>query len=309
MSVNKPTLIVLAAGMGSRYGGLKQIEPVGPSGELIIDYSIYDALQAGFGTVVFVINEDIEEVFRRTIGQRIERRCETLYVFQKLDVPSGFSLPPGRVKPWGTAHATLSCRSVVHTPFAVINADDFYGRSAYQALSAHLAGTQDRAGQGDHCMVGYPLENTLTEHGHVARGICTVDPQGYLVEIHERTRISRFDGAIRYTEDGQHWVDVPRDTTASMNIWGFTPDLFDELEARFPLFLEANRHNLLKAEFFLPEVVGDLIREKRATVKVLPANDRWFGVTYQEDRSRVKQAIQNLIRGGVYPERLWQDSL
>jgi hypothetical protein len=305
--MTKPALIVLAAGLGSRYGGLKQVEPVGPNGELIIDYSVYDALQAGFGRVVFVIKEDIEDVFRRTIGQRIEERCETLYVFQKLDVPSGFSLPPGRVKPWGTAHATLSCCSVVHTPFAVINADDFYGHSAYQALSAHLAGAQDRAGRGDYCMVGYLLENTVTEHGYVARGICTVDPRGYLVEIHERTRIESFDDAIKYTEDGQHWVEVPRGTIASMNMWGFTPGFFDELEARFPLFLEANSHNLLKAEFFLPEVVGELIREGRATVKVLPANERWFGVTYQEDRPRVKQAVQDLIHRGVYPERLWQD--
>ncbi len=304
----KPTLVVLAAGIGSRYGGLKQIDPVGPSGEIILDYSIYDALEAGFGRVVFVISEALEEAFRERVGKTIERRCETTYVFQRLeDVPAGVQVPPDRRKPWGTAHATLACRDVVKTSFAVINADDFYGRSAYQVLGNYLGNAQDRDGVYDYCMVGYRLENTLTEHGHVARGVCTVNEDGYLVEIHERTRIERFGDVAKYTEDGENWVEIPKESPVSMNMWGFTPSLFAELEARFPHFVHENQHSIHKAEFFLPEVIGDLLRERRARVKVLPANERWFGVTYQQDKPRVKQAVQNLIGRGVYPRNLWGD--
>jgi len=304
----KPTLVVLAAGIGSRYGGLKQIEPLGPNGEIIIDYSIYDALNAGFGKVVFVIKQDIEEALRERVGKTIEKRCETAYVFQRIgDVPEGFEAPPDRQKPWGTAHATLSCKNVVHSPFAVINADDFYGRSSYQTLCDYLKNAQDRGGVYDYSMVGYVLENTLTEHGHVARGVCTVDQDGFLVEIHERTRIEKFGEISKYTEGGEHWVEIPKGSIVSMNMWGVTPSLFSELEARFPRFLQKNSDNIQKAEYFLPDVVDDLLKETRATVKVLSTNERWYGVTYQQDKPRVKQAIRDLIRRGVYPENLWSD--
>jgi NDP-sugar pyrophosphorylase family protein len=304
--MEKPTLVVLAAGIGSRYGGLKQIEPVGPQGELIIDYSIYDALRAGFGQVVFVIKEDLERAFRQRVGRNVEKRCETAYLFQRLDdLPTGFEIPSDRKKPWGTAHATLICKEIVHTPFAVINADDFYGRSAYQALSQYLSSARDDDGLYDFCMVGYPVENTLSDHGHVARGVCTVDQDGYLSEIHERTRVVKFGEGARYTEDGEHWIDIPRGDTVSMNTWGFTPSLFTELEGRFRRFLQENQANPLQPEFFLPEVVGALIREGRARVRVLPSSDRWFGVTYPQDKPVVQQAIRDLVRQGVYPEDLW----
>ncbi|MFC2037110.1 sugar phosphate nucleotidyltransferase [Chloroflexota bacterium] len=306
--MERPSLVVLAAGIGSRYGGLKQIDPVGPNGEIIIEYSIYDALRAGFGQIVFVIKEDAEAAFRDRVGRIVERHCETAYVFQRIeDVPSGLGVPPDRHKPWGTAHATFSARDVVDVAFAVINADDFYGRSAYQALGDYLKGAEDRAGVHDYCMVGYLVENTLTEHGYVARGVCSVDEGGVLVGIRERTRIERFGEVAKYTKDGQNWVEIPKGNPVSMNMWGFTPSLFAELRARFPRFLQENRDNIQKAEFFLPDVVGDLIQEGRATVKVLPANERWFGVTYQQDKPRVKKAVRDLISQGIYPENLWQD--
>jgi UTP-glucose-1-phosphate uridylyltransferase len=305
--MSNPTLVVMAAGIGNRYGGLKQTDPVGPNGEIIIDYSVYDALIAGFGRVVFVITEDIEEAFREKVGRTIEKRCETTYVFQKVeDVPGGlvFEVPPGRQKPWGTGHATLSCRNVVHSPFAVINADDFYGRSSYQTLCDYLRSAQDRDGVYDYCMVGYVLKNTLTEHGHVARGVCTVE-EGFLTGIYERTRIEKSGESVRYTADGETWVEIPGESVVSINMWGFTPSLFPELEARFRHFLQENRDNMQKAEYFLPDVVGDLIRENKARVRVLSTNERWFGVTYKQDKPRVKQAIRDLIRKGVYPENLW----
>jgi len=302
----EPTLVVMAAGVGSRYGGLKQVDPVGPSGEIILDYSVYDALRVGFGKVVFVIKKDIEERFRERVGGTIERQCETAYVYQALEyLPEGFEVPSNRKKPWGTGHATLSCESEVHVPFAVINADDFYGRSAFKILHDYLKSAQDRDGVYDYCMVGYVLENTLTEHGHVARGVCTVDRDGYLVEIHERTHIERFGEAIRYTEDGENWVTISASSVVSLNTWGFTPSLFSELAARFPLFLRANSDNIETAEYFLPDVVGSLIEERKATVKVLSTDERWLGVTYREDKPRVRQAIQGLVHQGVYPENLW----
>jgi hypothetical protein len=307
--MSKPTLVVLAAGIGSRYGGLKQIDPVGPNGELIIDYSIYDALRAGFGQVVFVINEQIERAFRERVGKSIEKQCETVYVLQKLgDVPAGFQLPPCRRKPWGTAHATLACKQVVDRNVAVINADDYYGRTSYQALFNHLSRAQDCGGVYDYCMVGFALLNTLTEHGHVARGVCSVDENGFLVEIHERTRVQQFGQVAKYSEDGETWIAIPEDSVASLNIWGFTPSIFSELEARFPRFLQDNAATIDEAEFFLPEVVGDLIREGKATVRVLPTKECWFGVTYQQDKPEVKRAIQDFIRQGVYPESLWGDA-
>jgi choline kinase len=302
----KPALIVMAAGIGSRYGGLKQMDPIGPHGEIIIDYSVYDALNVGFGKVIFVIKEDFEEAFRERVGKAIEEQCETAYVFQRIeDIPQGFHVPPNRQKPWGTGHATLVCKNVVHSSFAVINADDFYGRSSFQVLCDYLKSAQDHACVYDYCMIGYALENTLTEHGYVARGVCTVNQDGYLVEIHERTRVEKWGDSVRYTEDGEDWIEMPKGSIVSMNMWGFTPSLFSELEVRFSQFLRKNSDSIEKAEFFLPDVVDDLIKEKKASAKVLPTDERWFGVTYQQDKPRVKQAIRDLIRRGVYPENLW----
>jgi len=307
--MSKPALVVLAAGIGSRYGGLKQIDPVGPNGELIIDYSIYDALRAGFGKVIFVINERIEEAFRERIGKTIERQCETVYVRQKLeDVPPGFQVPANRHKPWGTGHATLVCMDVVDRNLAVINADDFYGHTSYEVLHDYLSRARDHAAVYDYCMVGFSLLNTLTEYGHVARGVCSVDEDGFLIEIHERTRIQQFGGVAKYTADGETWIEIPHEGVASMNIWGFTLGVFAELKARFAWFLQENATNIEKAEFFLSEVVGDMVQEGKARVRVLPTTERWFGVTYQQDRPRVRQGIQDLIRQGVYPANLWGDA-
>ncbi len=305
MSVN-PTLIVMAAGLGSRYGGIKQIEPVGPYEATLLDYAVYDALRAGFGRVVFVINQAIEEAFRARFGVTIGQHCEVAYVIQRLDdVPPGFSVPAERRKPWGTGQAVLSCRHAVEGPFAVINADDFYGQAAFEALADYLAHAEDKAGVYDYCMVGYVLENTITEHGHVSRGVCTVDENNYLVHIREYIHIERRGASIVYTEDGETWSEISPRATVSMNMWGFTPSLFSELERRFPLFLQENAPNLQKAEFFLPNVVGDLVQEHKARVKVLNSDAQWFGVTYKEDRLRVQQAIRVQIAAGVYPERLW----
>jgi len=311
MSKN-PTLIVMAAGLGSRYGGIKQIEPVGPHGATLLDYAVYDALHAGFGKVVFVVSTAIEAPFRERFGATIERHCDVAYVIQRLtDLPPGFALSPERQKPWGTGQAVQRCRDEVQGPFAVINADDFYGRAAFEALSGYLAHAEDKGGFYDYCMVGYVLENTITEHGHVSRGVCTVDDDGFLVHIRERTHIERrgatseAPASVAYTEDGATWIDIPAQATVSMNIWGFTLSLFGELERRFPLFLENNAHNLQKAEFFLPNIVGDMVQEQKARVRVLTSDAQWFGVTYKEDRPRVEQAIRALIEQDVYPERLW----
>ncbi len=305
----KITLIIMAAGMGSRYGGLKQLDPIGPNGELLTEYSVYDALRAGFDRVVFVIKESLEEEFRARIGRTVEPHVETVYVHQHLDdLPEGFSVPPAREKPWGTGHATLSCRHVVDEPFAVLNADDFYGPTSYRMLADYLRQAED--GQRyDDCMVGYRLRNTLSEHGYVSRGVCRVDNDGYLVNVRERTHIERFADAIKYTEDGEHWLPLPEDTIVSMNMWGFTPSLFAELGARFEAFLQANPDNISRAEFFLPNVVGGLIQEGKVQVKVLTTDERWFGVTYHEDKAWVKRSIRERIEQGVYPKTLWATAL
>lgn len=304
--MSNPDLIVMAAGIGSRYGGIKQIEPMGPNGEIILDYSIYDAMQAGFGKIIFVINRDIERRFRERMEKSIARHCEVVYIKQELEnIPDGFPLPQERVKPWGTAHAVLSCRKAIDGPFAVINADDFYGRSAFQVVGEHLRQANERLTPYDFCMVAYDLKNTLTEHGHVARGICEVDPTGYLITIHERTKIKKFDGAIKYTEDGETWVEIPADSPASMNLWGFTTLIFAELEKGFADFLRQARENLETAEYFIPEVVNQLIEEQKATVRVLRTRERWFGVTYQADLDSVKKSLRSLIQQGVYPGKLW----
>lgn len=306
--MTKPTLVVMAAGLGSRYGGLKQIDPIGPNGESIIDYSIYDAVKAGFGKVVFIIKEELKDIFYETIGNRIEKQIETIYVFQKLDdVPAGFVVPNDRKKPWGTAHAVMSCRNCVDAPFAVINSDDYYGTESFKVLFQYLSNEGSKNGLNQCSMVGFIVENTLSDNGHVARGICTVDTDGYLKEIHERTRIEKFEEVTKYTEDGENWVVIPKGSIVSMNAWGFTPDILKELETRFPQFLESSKDNILKAEYFLPEVVGGILAEKKASCKVLTSKDRWYGVTYQEDKPFVKRAISNLIQKGIYPEKLWGD--
>lgn len=302
----KTTLVVMAAGMGSRYGGLKQIDPIGPNGEIIIDYSIYDAIKAGFQKVVFIIKEDKKEDFHNIIGAKIEKLAEVEYVFQKVeDLPEGFEVPEGRVKPWGTGHAVLCCRDVVDTPFAVINADDFYGASTFKIIHDFLVNAKDSKGCYDYSMVGFLLENTLTDHGHVARGVCSVDDEDYLKEINERTHIEKFDDGAKYTEDNETWIDIPKGSTVSMNIWGFTPSIFTELKSNFPKFLEESKGNILKAEYFLPTVVDKLISQGKAKVKVLRCNEKWYGVTYKEDKPQVKEAIRKLIENRVYPENLW----
>ena len=235
------TLVVMAAGIGSRYGGLKQIDPVGPNGEIVIDYSIYDALRAGFDKVVFIIRREIEDAFRKQVGRTVEGRVETAYVFQELTpLPEGFHLPPGRTKPWGTAHAILRAKDEVRTPFVAINADDYYGRTAFGSMAVHMRKAADTPAFYDYAMVGYVLENTLSEHGHVARGVCAADCEGYLVDVCERRKVQRFENGIRYTENGRDWIDISAESVVSMNIWGFTPSIFGELETRFPVFLRAH---------------------------------------------------------------------
>lgn len=304
----EPILVVMAAGMGSRYGGLKQIDPVGVHGEIIIDFSLYDAYKVGFRRVIFIIKKAIEADFREVIGDRISQIMEVSYAYQEVnDLPEGFAVPEGRSKPWGTAHAVLACRGQIDAPFGVINADDYYGARAFRVLYDQLLSSADD-GLYRYCMVGYQLENTLTDHGHVARGVCVVTPQGALSDIHERVRIERHGDLSQYTEDdGASWVTIPQGSTVSMNLWGFTPSLLEELERRFPAFLETTlAQNPLKAEYFLPSVVGELIAEGKASVHVLNSPDRWYGVTYREDKSVIEAAIAQMRTQGVYPEYLWE---
>ena len=303
----KPTLVVLAAGIGSRYGGLKQLDPVGPDGEFIIDYSVFDAIRAGFGKAVFVIRRDIETAFREAIGSRFEGRLPVEYAFQELHaLPAGFTLPPDRAKPWGTGHAILTAKAKVREPFAVINADDFYGRSGYRLLAERLSRTV--AGDGsvaDFCMAGFVLRNTLSAHGHVARGICRTGADGMLATVTECTHIRpRGNGAVYQRGDGVEEV-LTGDEIVSMNMWGFTPALFPMLEAGFVEFLRAGSGDP-KAEYFIPSVVDDLIRAGRARAAVLPSDDRWFGVTYREDKPQVEAGIRALVARGEYPAPLWQ---
>lgn len=299
------TLVIMAAGIGSRYGGLKQVDPVGPGDEKIIDYSVYDALRAGFGRVVFVIRKDMEAEFREHIGRRIEGRIDTVYAYQELgSLPRGFGVPAGRLKPWGTAHAVLVCRDQVSTPFAVINADDFYGPSAFQVVRDCLMGLREREGVHEGCLVGYRLGNTLSEHGHVSRGVCEVAPDETLRSIQERVRIQWFPDGIRYSEDGENWIELSAGSVVSMNLWGFTPSLFAALESGFVEFLK-ERGSDPKAEYFLPERIGQLAAAGRARVQVLRTDERWFGITYKEDKPVVERAVRNLVERGVYPPSLW----
>ena len=302
--MSTPTLVVMAAGMGSRYGGLKQLDAVGPHGQVILDYSVYDAYRAGFERVVFVIKPEIEAAFRERVGERIARKMDARYVFQTIeDLPAGYSAPEGRVKPWGTCHAVLAARGEVDGPFAVINADDRYGPEGFRGIYEHFK----RASAGEYCMAGYLLGNTLTENGSVARGVCETDSEGRLVSVTERTRIEKTASGARYTEDGgASWTDIALDSTVSMNLWGFTRDFMDEAWTRFPAFLDRTlRENPLKGEYFLPGVVTQLLEEGRASVRVLRTRDRWYGVTYKEDRASVTAAFGRLTEEGVYPEELW----
>jgi hypothetical protein len=299
-STSSPTLLVLAAGMGSRYGGLKQIDPVGPGGETIIDYSIYDALRAGFGKLVFIIRKDIEQAFRETVGARFEKRTAVEYVFQSLqDIPPRFNVPAGRTKPWGTTQAILLSERLIHEPFAAINADDFYGAASYRELARHLT-----SGSPDYAMVGFILRNTLSDFGSVARGICQVSSDGYLKHIVEMTKIERDGKGARNTGPDGTVTTLSGDEPVSMNYWGFTPQVFDQLRERFEKFLEQSGSDL-KAECYIPNTVGELVRDNQARVKVLHSDDRWFGVTFREDRPRVVESVRQLISGGQYPERLW----
>ena len=306
--MNKPVLVVMAAGMGSRYGGLKQIDPVGGHGQLIIDYSIFDARRAGFETVVFIIKHEIEADFKAAIGDRLSKVMDVRYAFQQLDdLPAGYAVPEGRVKPWGTSHAILSARDVIDGPFAVINADDYYGPEAFQKIYDYLLANPDRDGKYEYAMVGYLLENTVTENGHVARGICVTNAEGYLDSVTERTRIETYEGGIHYTEDsGGSWTDLPGETPVSMNLWGFGESFVKEADRRFARWLDENlEKDPLKCEYFLPLVVSELIGEKKAAVKVLRSTDKWYGVTYREDKPVVVEAIAKKTADGLYPENLW----
>ena len=303
--MKQPVLVVMAAGMGSRYGGLKQIDPVDKEGHIIMDFSVYDAVKAGFKKVIFIIKKENEADFKAAIGDRLSKHLDVTYVFQNLkNLPEGYEVPEGRVKPWGTGHAVLSCIDEIDGPFAVINADDYYGANAFRMAYDFLTQNQDEDSIYRYMMVGYKLENTLTENGHVARGVCVTDEEGHLQKIHERTHIERHEGSVAYTEDeGKTWTALPQDSTVSMNMWGFSESILKELKARFPKFLEENLPvNPMKCEYFLPFVVDELLGENKATVKVLKSMDKWYGVTYKEDKPVVVAAIQRMKDEGLYPQ-------
>lgn len=305
--MKKPVLVIMAAGMGSRYGGLKQIDPVDEQGHIIMDFSIFDAKRAGFEKVVFIIKKENEEDFKEVIGKRMAKHMEVAYVYQDLNnLPEGFSVPEGRVKPWGTAHAVLSAIDEIDGPFAVINADDYYGRHAFQTIYDYLS-THEDDDKYRYTMVGYELQNTVTDNGHVARGICQVSADGKLEGIQERTRIEKRDGKIAFTEDdGETWTYVSGETLVSMNMWGFTRSILEEIKAGFPAFLEKGLvENPMKCEYFLPTVVDNLEKAGRAEVSVLSSKDKWFGVTYKEDKPVVVEAIKKMKEDGLYPEKLW----
>ena len=293
--------------MGSRYGGMKQIDPVGPSGQVIIDYSLYDARRAGFETVIFVIKHEIEDAFKAAIGDRVSKVMKVEYAFQQLEeLPAGFAVPEGRAKPWGTCHAVLAAKHLIHGPFAVINADDYYGPEAFQVIYDYLSTHQDGEVY-DYCMVSYLLKNTVSENGSVARGVCEANPDGTLAAVTERTCIETYPGGIHFTENGgDTWQDLAPDTPVSMNLWGFGQSFLEEAEARFAGWLSENLpKNPLKCEYFLPLVVSELLAEGKATVKLLHSTDKWYGVTYREDKPVVVNAIAQKITDGLYPADLW----
>lgn len=303
--MQEPTLVILAAGMGSRFGGLKQITPVDGHGHVIIDFSLYDAYRAGFRKVAFIIKHEIEDDFKEFIGRRMEKYFDVKYIYQQLDrLPAGYGVPEGRVKPWGTGHAVLCAASAVDGPFAVINSDDFYGRSAYTALYDYLVSDKP---ENEHAMVAYLLKNTVTENGYVARGICRVE-DGYLTDVVERTHIEKRGADAAYTEDGETFYPLPGESVVSMNFWGFTPKMLAELWARFPDFYAKEvPQNPQKCEFYLPSVVNAQLQAGTTRVRVLPCSEVWYGVTYHEDLASVQAAIARMKAEGRYPESLWAE--
>lgn len=306
--MTEPVLVIMAAGMGSRYGGLKQIDPIDEQGNLIIDFSIYDAVRAGFKKIIFIIKHEIEEDFKKMIGNRIAEQVAVEYVYQELgNLPAGYKVPEGRVKPWGTGHAVLCCGKIIDGPFAVINADDYYGKEAFQMIYDALISTEEDD-KHRYSMVGYMLLNTLTENGHVARGVCSVDDKDMLKGIQERVRIEKRGEHAAFTEDnGITWETLPDSSIVSMNLWGFRKRILSVLEEKFTDFLNIEAvNNLLKAEYFLPTVVGELLKEDKATVKVLRSKDKWYGVTYKEDKETVMKAILEFKENGIYPQKLWK---
>ena len=308
--MKKPVLVVMAAGMGSRYGGLKQIDPVGAHNEAILDYSIYDAYEAGFETAVIIIKEAIRKEFMETVGARLQNApIEIRYAYQEVDkIPEGYEVPEGRVKPWGTSHAVLCAKEAIDgAPFAVINADDYYGKAAFKVIYDYLS-THEDGEKYNYCMVGYEVGKTVTENGYVSRGVCETDHHDHLVKVTERTHIEKYPEGVHYTEDeGKTWTDIPEHTKVSMNLWGFTPGFLQEIENRFPAFLDqAIKAKNPKAEFFLPTTVTELLTENKATVTVLHSPDKWYGVTYAADKPVVSAALQSFADQGLYPANgLW----
>lgn len=297
------TLVVLAAGMGSRYGGLKQLEQINLHGETIIDYSVFDAMEAGFNKIVFVIRRDIEKEINEYLLNKYRSKINVEYVFQDLDnIPANLTIPAERIKPWGTGHALLVTKNIINEPFVVINADDFYGKSAYQVVADYIK-SQGNKLKGKYCMAGYLLKNTLSEHGFVSRGVCSVNDNNELTDIIEMTKIGRRDNRIVADNDGKE-VPLDGNVFVSLNFWGFTPDVFDELEKEFALFIKNNIHDI-KSEYYLPDIANHQVKNSNATVKVLETTDQWFGVTYKEDRQMVVDKIAELTRAGKYPEKLW----
>ena len=301
--MTKPVLVVLAAGMGSRYGGMKQLDPVGPNGQIIINYSIFDARRAGFETVIFIIRRENDAAFRAAIGDRLSHLMEVKYAYQELsDLPAPFTVPEGRTKPFGTGQAVLSARELIDGPFAVINADDYYGPEAFRVMYDYLS-THPDTDKYQYCMVGYQLKNTVTQNGSVSRGVCVADPEGMLESVTERTKITQEGGVIHFTEDeGKSWTELPGDTPVSMGLWGFTSSFLPEAQNRFVSFLEENLDkNPLKCEYFLPSIVSSLIDEGKAQVRMLHSADKWYGVTYKEDKPEVVAAIARMTAEGLYP--------
>lgn len=304
--MKKTTLVIMAAGLGSRFGGIKQLEPVGPSGEIIMDYSIYDAIEAGFEKVVFIIRKDIEEDFKEIIGNRISKRIETEYVIQDITaLPEGFAVPEGREKPWGTGHAVLCCKDVVDGPFAVINADDYYGKEAFVKVNAYLKNPEAIKEKYNFCMAAFCLGNTLSKNGTVTRGVCSVDENQVLIDVNETFDIKRDGDMAIAMRDGKE-LRISLEQPVSMNMWGFTTEFINELDTRFAEFLTGLGSDKMKAEYLLPSIVDDLIREGSARVKVLNTKDKWFGVTYQNDKELVRKSLERLVAEGVYPEKLFE---
>lgn len=307
--MKKTTLVIMAAGIGSRFGGgIKQLEPVGPGGEIIMDYSIYDALEAGFNKIVFIIRKDLEKDFKEIIGNRIEKQAEVAYAFQELqNLPEGYEVPEGRKKPWGTGQAVLSIKGMVNEPFIVINADDYYGKEAFKKIHDYMVQEMDADAEGyDMCMAGFVLENTLSDNGAVTRGVCQVSEDGYLEKVTETYGIEKTENGVKAADDDGNAVTVDLKQPVSMNMWGLPPKFLDELERGFPEFLDGIKEGDIKAEYLLPKIIDKLVQGKKGAVKVLDTADKWFGVTYKEDKAAVTEAIQKLIEQGVYPEKLYR---